>query len=36
MLMINRSLADGGATLVLNRTMHVEGEPQKWVVRGVA
>jgi hypothetical protein len=34
-LIINRSLADAGATLVLNGTMHVEGEPQKWVVRRV-
>ena len=34
-LTISRSLADGGATLVLNGTMQVEGEPQKWVVRRV-
>ena len=34
-LIINRSLADAGATLVLNGTMQVEGEPQKWVVRRV-
>jgi hypothetical protein len=34
-LIVNRSLADAGATLVLNGTMQVEGEPQKWVVRRV-
>ncbi len=34
-LVINRSLADAGATLVLNGTMTVEGEPQKWVVRRI-
>ncbi len=34
-LVVNRGLTDGGATLVLDATMRVEGESQKWVVRRI-
>jgi hypothetical protein len=34
-LVIKRNLTDGGATLVQNGTMSVEGESQKWVVQRI-
>jgi hypothetical protein len=34
-LIIKRKLTEAGASLVLTNTMHVEGEPQKWVVERV-
>jgi hypothetical protein len=34
-LVIKRKLTDAGTTLVLNQTMHVEGEPQKWEVQRI-
>jgi hypothetical protein len=34
-LVIKRKLTDAGTTLVLNETMHVEGELQNWVVQRI-
>jgi len=34
-LVIKRKLTDAGTTLVLHETMHVEGEPQNWVVQRI-
>jgi hypothetical protein len=34
-LVIKRKLADAGTTLIQNGTMHVEGEPQAWLVQRI-
>ena len=34
-LVIKRKLTDAGTTLVVNETMQVEGEPQKWLVQRI-
>lgn len=34
-LVIKRKLTDAGTTLVVNETMHVEGEPQKWLFQRI-